>query len=553
MVLSQLDDQGKDHPIYFASRLLAPAEKNYSPTDREALGIIYSCKKFRHYLLGYKVIFHTDHNALKYMVNKPDLTGRVARWVLLLQEFDYEVKVKPGKSHTNADFFSRIEGEPDEKEVDDKFPDEELFYVDVGDETWYADIIEFLQTAKLSRDMTPEAAAVFLQKVRPYMIIKGVLHKEGIDGTIRRCLEKREIKVVMQSLHEEMAGGHFSAPATVRKIMDSGYWWPTLNKDVRNFVQGCDPCQRTGKPALSRNHPLIPILPLAPFEKWGLDFIGPISPVTRRGRKRYIILATEYVTKLVEARPTVKNDAKTTATFFYEQILTRFGAPLEIVSDRGTHFLNEVIEELTNSYLIKHRKTTPYHPKCNGLTERANGIMGKILNKTVNEHKTDWDLKLYSAVYSYNITFKTTTGYSPYYLVFGQHAVVPVEFEVPTLRVTVEERMSEDKSLMERAYRLEELEEARNEASKYLTHRQALTKKYHDKGLKKAVLNDGDLVLLYDSRFAHFPGKLHTRWLGPYIVHKVFPNGSVQVATLEGDVFPVRVHFDRLKKYYNQE
>ncbi len=112
--------------------------------------------------------------------------------------------------------------------------------------------------------------------------------------------------------------------------------------------------------------------------------------------------------------------------------------------------------------------------------------------------------------------------------------------------------MIEDQSLMERAYRLEELEEARYEAGKYLTHRQALTKKYHDNGLRKEVLHEGDLVLMYDRRFAHFMGKLHTR-LGPYVVYKVFPNGSIQVATLEGDVFPVRVHFDRLKKYYNQE
>jgi len=275
--------------------------------------------------------------------------------------------------------------------------------------------------------------------------------------------------------------------------------------------------------------------------------------VTSRRRNRYILLATEYVTKWVEARPTAKNDVATTARFMYEQIFTRFGAPLELVSDRGTHFLNNVIEALTTSYLVKHRKTTPYHPKCNGLTERANGIMGKILNNTVNEHKTDWDLKLYSAVYSYNLTFKTTTWYSPYYLVFGQHAMVLVEFEIPMLRVSVEERMFEDQSLMERAYRLEELEETRFEASKYLTHRQALTKKYNDKGLRKQALKDGDLVLMYDSRFAHFPEKLHTRWLGPYVVYKMFSNGSVQVATLEGDVFPVRVHFDRLKRYYNQE
>ena len=105
-ILSQRDDEMKDHPIYFASRQLSAAEKNYTTTEREALGLVYSYKKFCHYLLGYKTIFHTDHNALKYLVNQADLSGRIARWVLLLQEFDFEVQVKPEKAHINADYNS---------------------------------------------------------------------------------------------------------------------------------------------------------------------------------------------------------------------------------------------------------------------------------------------------------------------------------------------------------------------------------------------------------------------------------------------------------------
>ena len=92
----------------------------------------------------------------------------------------------------------------------------------------------------------------------------------------------------------------------------------------------------------------------------------------------------------------------------------RFRCPLELVSDRGTHFLNEVILNLTARYDIKFRKTTPYNSKANGLTERANGIVGNILTKVVSAHKTDWDKKLHSAIYSYNISHKTTTGRSPY-------------------------------------------------------------------------------------------------------------------------------------------
>jgi hypothetical protein len=100
------------------------AECKYSVTKQEALGVIYACKKYRHYTLGYKTIFHTNHNALKHLFNKPDLLGRIARWIILLQEFNYKVRVKPGKANSNADYFSWMRGEPAETDVDMEFPDE---------------------------------------------------------------------------------------------------------------------------------------------------------------------------------------------------------------------------------------------------------------------------------------------------------------------------------------------------------------------------------------------------------------------------------------------
>lgn len=107
---------------------------------------------------------------------------------------------------------------------------------------------------------------------------------------------------------------------------------------------------------------------LAPFEKWGIDFVGPIQPVTRHTQRRYILVAIDYSTKMVEAEATRKDDAATVATFLFESIITRYGCSLELVSDKGTHFLKNVIEDLTHHLQIKHRKTTPYNSKANGLT-----------------------------------------------------------------------------------------------------------------------------------------------------------------------------------------
>jgi hypothetical protein len=239
----------------------------YSCTEREALGIIFARKKFRHYLLGCKVIFHTDHDVLKHMVNKPDIMGRIARWIVLLQEFYYEVKVRLGKQHANAGFFSMLDGVPSLENVDDCFLDETLFQVNINSDSWYGELLLFLQTSQLRNNMTIEEAAVLLRKARPYYLVKGLLHKEGADGRAYRCLEKGDVRTVMQAMHEGEVGGHFAKERTARKILAAGYWWPTLHKDVHQYVRSCDECQRNGGQRGNQRYTLHPILPLAPFEK----------------------------------------------------------------------------------------------------------------------------------------------------------------------------------------------------------------------------------------------------------------------------------------------
>jgi transposase InsO family protein len=179
--------------------------------------------------------------------------------------------------------------------------------------------------------------------------------------------------------------------------------------------------------------PLIPLLALAPFEKWGIDFVGPIAPATRHGRKRYILVATDYATEWAETAATRSDDAKIVAKFLYENIISQFGCPKELISDRNTHFLNSTIEALTNKYLIKHRKTSPHHSKANGQTEKTNGLLCQILTKTISSSATNWDDKLWSALWAYCTAYKVTTQFTPFQLVYGQEAILPIEFEIPSL------------------------------------------------------------------------------------------------------------------------
>ncbi|KAL2624237.1 hypothetical protein R1flu_008482 [Riccia fluitans] len=129
VVLSQQDEKKHDHPIYFSGKKLTDAERKFSTTEREALGMVFLVKKFRHYLLGYEIIFHVDDYSLKYLVKKADLSGIIAQWVLLLQEFNITIEWRHGSQHANADFLSRLQqehGGEHTKVGDWEFSDENL-------------------------------------------------------------------------------------------------------------------------------------------------------------------------------------------------------------------------------------------------------------------------------------------------------------------------------------------------------------------------------------------------------------------------------------------
>ena len=157
----------------------------------------------------------------------------------------------------------------------------------------------------------------------------------------------------MSALHSSPLGHHFATITIVNQIRSARYWWPYLIQDVKAYVRSCDQCQRTGIPSFRNNWLLTPIILLAPFEKWDIDFIGPINPISAQ-KRRCIILATNYAIKWVEARATVKNDALAAASFLFEDIMMHFEHPLELVSNRGKHFFNDVIINITSRYLIKH-------------------------------------------------------------------------------------------------------------------------------------------------------------------------------------------------------
>jgi hypothetical protein len=165
-------------------------------------------------------------------------------------------------------------------------------------------------------------------------MIAQVLYRKGKDRLLRCCINPREVPLILKEYHNDVCGGHFVGHVTTQKALQSRYWWPTMFSNVMFYTKKYDPCQRVSKPMLSKAMPLNPILIQVPFEKWGIDFFGPIKP-------------PKYVTNWAEALSTKRNNVKTIAKFIYENIITQFRCPKELVSDRGTHFINDIIHHLT--------------------------------------------------------------------------------------------------------------------------------------------------------------------------------------------------------------
>ncbi|MCO5614966.1 hypothetical protein L7F22_069252 [Adiantum nelumboides] len=240
-----------------------------------------------------------------------------------------------------------------------------------------------------------------------------------------------------------------------------------------------------------------------------MDFVGPVKPTSSRDN-RYILVAIDYCTKWVEVVALKDNKAAGVAKFLYHNIMTRFGCPIELVNDRGTHFLNEVIQELTKTHMILHKKSTPYHPQANKQAESSNKILVKILKKIVQEDHKDWDLKLDSALWSFRTTFKVTTRMTPFKLVYGQEAVVPMEFVVPSLRVSAQ-KMSPALSVKHRCKYVMQLEEDRLVSSYISEIIQRRRQAWVAMNVKFKIFNVGDWVMLYNSSLGPFPGKLTLR------------------------------------------
>lgn len=466
-ILSQIDDDGTEKPVAFSSQTLDPRERNYNTTEKEAYAIVFGVRHFRVYLLGKKFRIVTDHRALKWL-NSMEPKGRIARWIMDLQEFQFEVEHRPGTQNTNADALSRLEvSSSADPTAQTKTPKET---------NQHPQPITQLPTVEPRHPADPQSCAV---TVNPSIDLKQAQKEDKAIAAVMECKNKglskpdfnawasdpilrnywhnydrmfvrnqllvrlinrsdtipRYAVVVPQSLvqqvlsgvHDNPFMGHLGVTKTVDRLRHR-FFWPHMRASVEKYIRECSACAQRKNPIHSNKAPTQTIDVGQPFTFWALDYMGPL-PETARGNK-HILVIMDHFTKWCEAVPTKDQKASTVAPILINKIFSRFGPPTVLHSDQGANFESNLMHEICDVMGITKTRTTAYHPSGDGQVERQNRTLQNMLSAFASKRRDDWDLFIDPVVYAYNSSRQESTGISPYEVVFGQTPRLPLELEL---------------------------------------------------------------------------------------------------------------------------
>lgn len=527
-VLSQEFPDGL-HPICFESKKLNDAETNYPVHELECLAIVHCFKKWRCYLEGADVVVQTDHKSLQYLQSQKQLSRRMTRWAAFLQQFEFQITYLKGKDNLVADALSRT-GNNDSV-------DEEPTQLHIIEETdWPEYMPEVLATGQVPKKIDKELQSL-LESEKKYFEFKNEI--------LYRIVGEKRVPFVPFAFRADLvskfhkSNGHL-APSSTYKLFKERYWWPKLKQDFLEWITKCPECQLLANPNRINQeelHPL-PVSFIRPFSRWGIDFVG-ILPKTPRGNA-WLLVAVDYCTKWPIAKPVPDSTAKVVSDFIMEEIITNFGVPDEIVSDRGPAFNSAVIEELLDQFKVKHLMTSAYHPRTNGVVERFNGTIGRMIAKYCHKHTNQWDLYVNSCLLAARVRLHHATGFSPFFLVYGTKAKLPGDITLPNI--------SEDSEQLDHCgQRLEEINQIqrhRTAAIESLEAQRTKMKAMFDSKIKsKENINVGDFVLVRNESGKKFAVK----WFGPVRVTAKLNKGTFEVCSLKGKRWPHRIHRDRLK------
>ncbi|KAK9042314.1 hypothetical protein V6N11_017391 [Hibiscus sabdariffa] len=393
---------------------------------------------------------------------------------------------------------------------------------------WYYDILRYIKSQEYPAHATENDKRIIRRMAVGYVLDGEVLYKRGSDQVLMRCVNTKEAQHIIEEVHEGICGTHPNGFTMARRIMRFGYYWSTMESNCINYARKCHKCQIYADKLHTPPQPLHVMTSPWPFSTWGMDVTGPIFSKASNGH-RFIFVIIDYFTKWVEAASFANVTESVICRFIKKEIICRFGLSERIISDNAKNLNSKMMERICEQFKINHHRSVTYRPKMNGTVEAANKNIKRIVAKMTTTYQ-DWHEKLPFTLLAYRTSVRTSTGATPYSLVYGTEAVLPVEVENPSLRVLSEVELDEAEWIQTRYDQLNMIEEKRLKA---IFHAQMYQKRMIRAHQKK------------DSR-----GKWMPNWKGSYVVTKAFSGGALILAEIDGDELQNPVNSDSVKKYH---
>ena len=473
-------------------------------------------------------------NLFVVLSTQPHLSPRQIRWSEFLQQFEYDIEYRPGKYNTVADSLSRRE------DLQSKVLLSHLTETEI---TVASDLIQLIKSAYSADPFCQDLLTTTNHLPLHYTVKDGLIY---LDSFLY-IPNSNEIKTkLFTEAHDSRISGHLGVMKTLEQL-NREFYWPKMIEDVKQYIKSCTVCISNKSRNHRKNGLLQPIsYPLKRWQQVSLDLIRPL-PRTATGFDAMLVVVDKH-SKMIHCIPTTTTvTAPQLATLFFREIVRLHGIPSSIVSDRDPRFTSSFWRELWKLLGTKLAMSTAYHPQTDGQTERANRTLEDMLRAYVNEKQNDWDQHLTAIEIAYNNSKQASTGFSPFYLNYGQHPTFPLTSAVSALRSTSNPSVEEmlENLMDDLLLAAKNVEKAQsNQEQQANRHRQHVE---YEEG-QKVWLSTADLRLK-----SKITPKLSPRWIGPFTITRKISSLNYRLElppTLS--VHPV-FHISKLRLHHESE
>lgn len=522
-VLSQQFDDG-EKVICFLSRSLTKQERNYSTTERECLSVIWAVEKLKHYLEYTHFTVVTDHASLLWLNRLKDPTGRLARWALRLQPYDFTIIHRKGKDNVVPDFLSRsVPITADAVNISDQSQ------TSIRD-PWYMKMVNRVikHPSKFSQWRVENS------KLYKYLECKHPILLDPDIDSWREVIPKSERAHLISLAHDLPTSGHLGVYKTFHKLSNR-YYWPKMRADVAAYIRRCKTCScqkpeqkapagfMTGRPYVSK-----------PWELISADLVGPL-PKSTHGYL-YVLVVTDYFSKFPLFFPLRTATAMSVSKQIEDNVFMLFGVPTSIIVDNGVQFRSREFTKLMATYKVHIRYTANYHPQANP-TERVNRVLKTMLSSFIEDNQRSWDTLLAKVACAIRSSKHETTSNSPYFVNFGKEMTLQGDHnhykddKISNIKVRRDaDEVSNRQKGFQKLYT--DIRQRLTKASELSSSRYNLRRRPIQYTIGQQVYRR-NFVLSDASKY--YTAKLAPKFIGPFIVHKRLSPWVYELRDMDGN------------------